>query len=112
MGSTYAQAGEDVRQLGFNLITKYHQELAEAEVKIDYIFAFAELDKEGEKKAPAIMHGGYRALGLARKLSLKDRVMGRGDCEIVLDGDEWPQMPDPVGVTRGSYWPDDERHLS
>lgn len=93
MGSTYQQAGEDVRRLANKLILKFHNELAEADVRIDYIFAFAELDKKtSEKKGFAIMQNGYRALGLARKLGLKDRVMGRGDCEVILDGDEWPNL--------------------
>jgi len=92
MPSTYREAGEEVRDLAKNLMIKYHQELDEAGVKVDFCFAFGELDEQSEQKAPAIMQNGYRALGVPRKISLKDRVMGRGDCEITLDGDEWPRM--------------------
>ena len=75
------------------LMIQYHNELFEHEVKIDYLFAFGELDEEtSEKLAPAINHHGWPALGLASRTKLKDRVKGMGDCEILLDGDEWPKM--------------------
>lgn len=77
------------------LITKYHQELADFDVRIDYMFAFAELDKEtSEKKGPAIKHNGWPALGLASRIKLKDRAKGMGDCEILLDADAWKVMPE------------------
>jgi hypothetical protein len=93
MPSTYQQASDDVREMAKSLMIQYHNELFEHEVKIDYLFAFGELDAEtNEKLAPAIKHNGWPALGLASRTKLKDRVKGMGDCEILLDGDEWPKM--------------------
>ena len=93
MPSTYQLASDDVREMAKMLMINYHNELFEHGVKIDYIFAFGELDEEtSEKLAPAIMHHGWPAAGLASRTKLKDRVKGMGDCEILLDGDEWPKM--------------------
>ena len=71
MGGTFSQASEDVAKMAKPLIINYHLDLDSAAVKIDYIFAFAELDKDGEQKAPAIMHQGYKALAVARKIHSK-----------------------------------------
>jgi len=92
MPSKFQQAWQEVRDMAKLLIIKYHQELAEADVKIDYVFAFAELDEQDEPVGPAIKHGGRAALGLASKTKLKDRVKGMGDAEILLDGDAWPKF--------------------
>jgi len=93
MPSTYQQAGDEVREMAKSLVLQYHNELAEFDVKIDYVFAFGEIDEEtNEKLAPAIKHNGWPAAGLASRTKLKDRVKGMGDCEILLDGDEWPKM--------------------
>jgi len=59
-------------------------------VKIDYVFAFPDLDETtGEPINFALTKGGLKALGIARKIPLKDRAMGRGDAEISLDGYWW-----------------------
>lgn len=93
MPSTFQLASDDVREMAKALMIKYHNDLFEHGVKIDYLFAFGELDEEtNEKLSPAIMHHGWPALGLASRTKLKDRVKGMGDCEILLDGDEWPNL--------------------
>jgi hypothetical protein len=66
-----------------------YKELIEAKVRIDFLFAFAEVGEDGESKGDAITKHGIRALGVCRKLGVKDRVMGRADAEILLDGDWW-----------------------
>lgn len=72
-----------------------YKPIVEAKVKIDFLFAFAEVseDDEGDTKAKgfALMKHGIRALGITRKLGIKDRVMGRGDAEVCLDGDWWEE---------------------
>lgn len=72
------------------LMIKYHPDLDSVALKIDFLFVFR--DPDGE--APAIMHQGHRALGLGSITKLKDRVKGLGDCEIQIDGDAWPDMPE------------------
>ena len=66
-----------------------HHPLIEAKVLIDYLFAYADLDEDGNPTNYALTRNGIQALGISRKLPLKDRVMGRGDAEIALDHDHW-----------------------
>jgi len=68
-----------------------HKPLLASGAVIDFVFAFAETDDEGNVKGPALSKNGVRAFGIARKLPLKDRAMGRGDAEISLDADWWDE---------------------
>lgn len=89
---TYQKADESVTQLATKLMAEWemHAPLVAAEVKLDIMFAFGDRDDDGELTSDAITKNGRRALGLTRKISLKDRAAGRGDAEILLDGDYWP----------------------
>lgn len=72
-----------------------HKPLLDARVTTDYVFAYAELDeKTGEPIGDAIKHNGVKALGLCRKIPLKDRALGRADTEITLDGQWWESASD------------------
>lgn len=67
-----------------------HKPLLDARLTIDFVFAFAEIDEQTqEPKGNALSKGGVKALGLCRKIPLKDRAMGRADAEIALDGQWW-----------------------
>lgn len=66
-----------------------HKPLLDARVKIDLVFAYADVDDDGKMLNHALTKNGIRALGIARKMPLKDRAMGRGDAEISLDHDWW-----------------------
>jgi len=87
----YQKCGEAVTLLAGAILCEFptHKPTLDARVKIDYVFAFADRDDAGNILGCAIKHRGIQALGLCRKVSLKDRVMGRGDVEITLDGDWW-----------------------
>jgi hypothetical protein len=61
-------------------------------LKIDFVFALAELDEEGQPVGPAIKHRGYPAAGLCKVVNLHDRTLGRGDAEIQLDYHVWSKM--------------------
>ena len=89
--ATFQKCESDVEQIVDELLHEYqtHRQTVEAEVKVDLIFAFANVDEDGEKKGVALKLHGIRALGITKATSLKDRVMGRGDVEILLDGDWW-----------------------
>jgi hypothetical protein len=93
--STYQNAAPPIYDRVRNIIDKFHPDLAKAEVKVDILFAFAPLDQNDKPRGSAITHGGYAADGLCRILPLKDRVMGRGDAEIILDGDNWNHWTKP-----------------
>lgn len=89
--STFKKCPPEVAELAREILCEFttHKPLLDARVKVDFIFAHADVDANGIKRRPAIVHGGVRALGYCRRLGLKDRTMGRGDAEIVLDGDWW-----------------------
>lgn len=90
---TYQRAPETVNQLANEIMCQFpdHKPLLDAKVKLDFVFAYADLDKHGQPKNDALTKNGVKALGIARKLSLKDRAMSRGDAEIALDADYWQQ---------------------
>lgn len=79
----YERAPKEINEIAAAILCKYesHKPLLDYRVKIDYILA---LPEEGEC---AIKWHGSRAYGLARILGLKDRAMGRGDAEILIDGE-------------------------
>lgn len=89
--STYAKAPPEVRDMAEAILEEFisYKPLVEAKVKIDFLFAFADVGEDGEVKGHALNKHGIRALGITRKLGIKDRVMGRGDAEVCLDGDWW-----------------------
>jgi len=94
MSAIYSKAPEEVSERAKPLLEKHHFELFNHELKIDFIFANASVDDAGAPSGPAVSHNGYPAAAVARILSIKDRVMGRGDCEIVIDADRWPVYSD------------------
>jgi hypothetical protein len=96
VSTIYGRAGGAVIEMAAQLIHENYPGLAKAAVRIDYLFARASLDDAGEPAGSAITHNGYPANGLCRILGLKDRVMGRGDCEIIIDGDQWPKWNEAV----------------
>lgn len=72
-----------------------HKPTLDARVKIDFLFAYADRNEAGDVVGCAIKHRGQQALGTCRKISLKDRVKGLGDVEIMLDGDWWESHDEP-----------------
>ena len=92
MSSSFTLSDRGVKELCDEVIKKYHADLDSAAVNVDLVMCFR--DPEGE--APAILKDGQRVLGSSKSISLKDRVKGMGDCEIILDGDAWGSMPLPM----------------
>lgn len=95
MASTFERCPKSIDAMVKKLQTEFastYEPLFSAGVTIDLVFAYAELDeKTGVPKAPALTKNGQRALGLTRKIPLKDRALGRADTEIALDGDWWKE---------------------
>src|ERR1700676_1607682 len=92
MAAIYQEAPLEVAERAKALVEKHHFDLNNNSVRIDFIFANATMNDDGVPTGPPVSHNGYPALGIARILGLKDRVMGRGDGEIVIDGDRWPNL--------------------
>lgn len=94
--STFQKCPADVKDLAADVLTSFdsYKPLLDAKVKVDYLFAFSDENEDGEPTGPAIMHHGLPSLGVARVVSLKDRVKGMGDCEVLLDGNWWEDAPE------------------
>lgn len=92
MASIYSKAPEEVISKAKGLIEKNHFDLHNNNVRIDFIFTNSTVNDDGVPIGSALKHNGYPALGLARVLGPKERLMGRGDCEIVIDADRWPNL--------------------
>lgn len=88
---TFKRAPEPVEKLGAEILNKYdtHKLVKDLGVKVDLIMAYADLDGEGFPTGDALKHNGVKALGICRIIPVKQRVMGRGDAEISLDGNHW-----------------------
>lgn len=82
MSKTYHPCPDSVRDRMNAMITKYHPDLKGAGVSIDLVFVSHE---EEDADKPALMLHGYACLAVVRRIPLKDRAMGRGDAEIVID---------------------------
>lgn len=71
------------------MMDRYHPQLRDAGVTVECLFAFATTDENGDTVGCAVKLHGYACKAVVRVLSLKDRTVGRGDVEIVIDGDNW-----------------------
>lgn len=90
--ATYNRCPPSVTELANEIMCEFetHRPLLDAKVRIDFIFAYAE---DGNV---AIRHNGQQALGLCKRLPLKQRAMGRGDAEITLDAAWWALANKPA----------------
>jgi hypothetical protein len=89
--ATFERAPKSVEHMAKSLLQEFgsHADLHNCGAVIDFVFARAEVDDDGNVKGYALTKNGIRALGVARKLPLKDRAMGWGDAEISIDADWW-----------------------
>lgn len=87
----YERCGKPVLDMGEDLLERFeeHMDLITEKVRIDYVFAMADVNDDGQKVNDAITRNGVKCLGLCRKIGPKDRALGRGDAEITLDADWW-----------------------
>ena len=66
-----------------------HKPLLDTKLRLDIVFAFGDQDDQGNLLNDALVERGLKILGITKKTTLKERVLGRGDAEITLDGDYW-----------------------
>lgn len=88
---TFEKCPVSITEIANSILIEFetHKPLLDARVKIDLVFAYSDKDEGGHAKNNALSRNGRKALGIARKIPLKDRALGRGDCEVALDGDWW-----------------------
>ena len=89
--ATYTVADESIQKKVRGLIHLYHRDLHEADATYSVIMAHAKRDKDsGEPVGPALLSATkWPALAKVRVVSLRDRVAGLADFQILLDGDRW-----------------------
>jgi len=94
---TYERCGQAVRDLANQILCEYetHKPLLDARVWIDLVFARTAEDSSGIPIGNAITRQGVKAIGRARKLPPQQRLMGRGDAEILLDWHWWHHLNEP-----------------
>jgi hypothetical protein len=92
--STFRTVDAKTEALANSICGRFRYDLTNAKVTFSVLFAHAPRDKNDEPKGPAIKHGGYAAAGLCRISSHRDRVEGKTDFTIILDGDQWPEWTD------------------
>jgi hypothetical protein len=92
----YHPCSSSIKELANEILFAYetHKPLIEARVRIDFVFAFADEDEEGNKLNDAIRKNGRKVYAMARIINLKDRSKGQGDAEITIDGDWWGEATD------------------
>ena len=70
------------RKLIGDMMSKYHQSLNDAGVRIGVLFA-------ANPEGPAVKHGGYPAHATIKVMSLKDRVTKGYDAELMVSEESW-----------------------
>ena len=85
----YQMAPQETCLIMDEVFEHYHGELSDAGVKVDVLMAFAPTDANGDANGPALRDKGHGCAAKTRVIPLRDRVAGRGDAEITLDGDEY-----------------------
>jgi hypothetical protein len=94
---TYERAPKSVENLAAEILceNECYQALLDAKVTVDYLFAHADQDDDGNLVNDALKKNGVKALGVTRKTSLKQRALGLADAEISLDADWWEEASIP-----------------
>lgn len=85
MGITYEKADDEVADTVAKAIKKWHPDLLKEKVTIDCLFAISD-------SGPAVKLHGYPCAAVVRKTTLKQRVKGWADAEIVIDAEQWQKF--------------------
>lgn len=85
---TYEVADEDLVETVGRVMRANHKDLADAGVTVDVLLAHGSESKSGGR-GPAVKVHGRVCAAKVRITALDERVAGRKDAELVLDGDRW-----------------------
>lgn len=101
MPTTYQQCPEDVTEFAAKVLQKYHPDLAEAGVTIEYLFA----NSDAEDERPLMMRGQACA-AIVKLYPLDDRAAGCKDAKIRIDEKWWKD----AGIDLRTAMLDHEHH--
>ena len=96
--SLFAFADESLVRALATVLGSHQSRLADAQVKVQPLFAMPGVDAEGEPTGPALAHNGHPVLSQSKILGFKDRLTRAHDCEILIDRDAWEVMEQPQRV--------------
>lgn len=85
--NTYKAAGLDIARRAKRLVKKYHDNLAQARVRIDFLF----VTTDGEDGC-ALKCNGYPALAVASVIPQNNRVGLKADARIIVDKAAWDEL--------------------
>lgn len=85
----YTPASDDVQGRALALIRRFHPDLEQVRIRIDFIFV-----SNDTEDAPALTLGGYPCQAVVKIIGPKERAMERGDAEIVIDEENWNELND------------------
>lgn len=91
MSTIYERCPDEVRFMAAALLCTQpeHKPLVDNKVTIDYLFATAEEDVDGNPKGYALKLHGVKSLAICRRNTLKARALGLSDAEICIDKEWW-----------------------
>jgi len=87
MVTTYERSTNELDDSLAAVMDEFHPHLRDALLTVEILRAHATRDENGDPVGPAVKLHGYECCATIRIVGLKDRVAGRGDAELVLDGD-------------------------
>lgn len=87
--ATYKKCSDTEHKLLRQVIKECYPDITKADVKFDLLFVYAERDKDDNPKGPALKLHGVACAATIKKTNVIDRVCGRRDVLIQLDGDHW-----------------------
>lgn len=87
--TTYAKCSDVEHKFLKQIIKDHYPDIKKCEVTFDLIYAYAEKDKDGNPNGPALKLHGYSCAAIIKHTKLIERVCGRRDVLIQLDGDIW-----------------------
>lgn len=87
-------ADKEHKEMLASVIAKYHPSLVEYKVRVGIIVAFARRDELDRPKGPAVKLHGYPCWATVKINSQKDRVEGKPDATVTIDGDRWDDLPE------------------
>lgn len=85
--TTYERSTNELNDSLAAVMEHYHPHLRDAGLAVEILRAYAPRDDNDDPVGPALKLHGYECCATIKILDLKNRVAGRGDAELLLDGD-------------------------
>ena len=95
MPVVYERCTDDVKEVGHDLINRFHPDLREkgTRVQIEYVFAEMEPDSNGDRPTgDAVKLHGRPCYAVVKIISAKDRALGGLDARVTIDKAKWGEM--------------------